>query len=45
MFDYGFKEKSKIFIYNFQSNTLTDSISVSGGCGLKNIPTIPDYEA
>ena len=45
IFDNGFKEKSQILIYNFHSDTVTDSISVSGGCGLKNIPTIPDYEA
>jgi len=45
LFDDGFKEKSKIFIYNLQSNMITDSINVTGGCGLRNIPTIPDYEA
>lgn len=45
IFDDGFKEKSKIFIYNLKSHKITDSISVTGGCGLKNIPFIPDYEA
>lgn len=45
IFDDGFEEKSKIFIYNFKSQKITDSISVTGGCGLKNIPSIPDYEA
>ena len=45
MFDDGFKQKSKIFIYNLRSDRLTDSIKVSGGCGLKSIPAIPDYGA
>lgn len=45
IFDDGFKEKSKIFIYNFKPQKITDSISVTGGCGLKNIPSIPNYEA
>ncbi len=45
IFDDGFKEKSKIFIYNFKSQNITDSVSVTGGCGLRNIPSIPNYEA
>lgn len=45
IFDDGFKDKAKIFIYNLDSNKLVDTVSVLGGCGLKNIPLIPDYEA
>jgi hypothetical protein len=44
-FDDGFKEKSRIYIYNLQTNTISDSVIISGGCGLKNIPLIPNYEA
>lgn len=45
LFDDGFKNKSKIFIYNLSLERTIDSIKISGGCGLKNIPLIPDYEA
>ncbi len=45
MFDDGFKQNSKIFIYNLHSDRVTDSIKVADGCGLKSIPAIPDYEA
>lgn len=43
-FDIEFGEKSKIFLYNFRSNKLIDSIKI-GGSGLKNISSIPDYGA
>ena len=45
LFDDGFKEKSRLYIYNIQTNTISDSVIISGGCGLKNIPLIPNYEA
>jgi hypothetical protein len=45
IFDDGLKNKAKIFIYNFYLGQMIDSIKISGGCGLKNIPTIPDYGA
>jgi len=45
IFDDGFKKKAKIFIYDFNLGQMIDSIKISGGCGLKNIPTIPDYGA
>lgn len=45
LFDDGFGDKSKIFIYNLSSGQTIDSIKISGGCGLKNIPLIPNYEA
>lgn len=45
IFDDGFKERSRLLIYNFNSDQMIDSIKISGGCGLKNIPRIPDYGA
>lgn len=45
LFDDGFNERSKLLIYNFRSGQIIDSIKISGGCGLKNIPRIPDYGA
>jgi len=45
LFDDGFNDKSRIFIYNFQTDQMIDTIKISGGCGLKNIPSIPDYSA
>jgi len=45
IFDDGFKERSKLVIYNFRSGQMIDSVKISGGCGLKNIPRIPDYGA
>jgi len=45
LFDDGFGDKSRIFIYNFRTDQMIDSIKISGGCGLKKIPMIPDYSA
>jgi hypothetical protein len=45
LFDDGFKEKSRVYIYNINTNAISDSIIIRGGCGLKNIPLIPDYES
>lgn len=45
LFDNGFKDKSKIFIYNLKSDKMIDSIAVTGGCGIRYIPIIPDYGA
>jgi len=45
LFDDGFNDNSRIFIYNFQTDQMIDTIKISGGCGLKNIPSIPDYSA
>lgn len=45
IFDDGFKEKAKIFIYDCHAGQMVDSINISGGCGMKNVPTIPDYGA
>ena len=45
MFDSDFGNKAKIFIHSLITNIIKDSLKVSGGCGLRNIPLIPDYEA
>ncbi|NWF90056.1 MAG: hypothetical protein HXY50_11425 [Ignavibacteriaceae bacterium] len=44
-FDNNFKEKSNLYIYNLSNCTMFDSIKTVGGCGMRNIPLIPDYEA
>ncbi len=44
-FDSGFKENSFIIIYDLNSSSPVDSIKINGGCGLENIPEIPDYSA
>ncbi len=45
VFDDGFAENSSIKIYNFIKNEIVDEIKINGGCGLENIPEIPDYSA
>ena len=45
LFDDGFKDKSELLIFNFRASKIIDSIKISGGCGLKRIPSIPDYGA
>jgi hypothetical protein len=45
MFDVGFDLNSRIWIYDFKSSTMIDSIKMTGGCGMQNIPQIPNYEA
>lgn len=45
IFDDGFRDRAKIFIYNLALKKIVDTVSVPGGCGLRNIPLIPDYEA
>lgn len=44
-FDDGFNEKSKIFIYDLRLEQIIETIIIKGGCGLQNIPAIPDYGA
>lgn len=44
-FDDGFHEKSKILIYNISTGHISDTLKISGGCGLRFIPFIPNYEA
>ncbi len=45
LFDTGFKENSLIIIYDLKNNSPIDSIKINGGCGLENIPELPDYSA
>jgi hypothetical protein len=45
LFDDGFKDKAELLIFNFRAGKLIDNIKISGGCGLKRIPSIPDYGA
>ena len=43
-FDDGFGKKSQIFIYDLDSHQMKDTISISGGCGLRNIPYFPKFK-
>ncbi len=43
LFDDGFAENSSINIFNLNTFKSYDSINIKKGCGLKNIPRIPDY--
>ena len=43
IFDDGFGKKSSINIFNLITLKMTDSIHIQGGCGIRNIPSIPDY--
>ncbi len=45
IFDDGFSNKSSINIFNLNTLQMIKSIHVLGGCGIRNIPTIPDYSA
>ncbi len=45
IFDNGFGKKSSIKIFNLHTLKMIDSIHIKGGCGITNIPTIPDYSA
>ena len=45
IFDDGFKKKSSINLFNLNTLQMIDSIHIQGGCGIRNIPTIPDYSA
>jgi len=42
IFDGGFKNNFTIHIYNFKEMKPADEIKIEGGCGLRNIPEIPD---
>lgn len=45
IFDDGFGGNSLIKIYDYNNLKLLKTITVKGGCGLRNIPVIPDYSA
>jgi hypothetical protein len=44
VFDDGFGKDSHIIIYDLKNKKIYDEIRIKRGCGLKNIPQIPDYE-
>jgi hypothetical protein len=43
-FDNDFGRFSKIYIYNLRGKNMYDTITVKGGCGLQNLPVIPEFE-
>ncbi len=45
IFDTGFKDNSKIIIYNYRKNKIQNTVEIRNGCGIKNIPLIPDFSA
>ncbi len=45
IFDDGFKDKASIKIFNYKEGRMVDTIRIDGGCGIRNIPLIPDYSA
>ncbi len=45
IFDDGFSNNSSIKIYDYKKQKLLDTIEINGGCGLRNIPQLPDYSA
>lgn len=45
IFDDGFGNNSSLKIYDYNTLKLLKVINVKGGCGLRNIPVIPDYSA
>ncbi len=45
IFDDNFGKNSSIKIYNYKTLEPVQTIRIKGGCGLRNIPQIPDYSA
>ena len=45
IFDDGFEKNSSIQIFNYKNHEPVQTIKIKGGCGLRNIPQIPDYSA
>ncbi|MCU7493947.1 MAG: SPOR domain-containing protein [Ignavibacteria bacterium] len=43
LFDDDFSEKSHIIVYDYRNNRLIDTVAIDGGCGIRNIPYIPDF--
>jgi hypothetical protein len=43
IFDDGFGKDSFIIIYNLETRKTFAEIKIKDGCGLRNIPKIPDY--
>ena len=44
IFDNGFDEKSSITIFNYRKLKVYDVIKLKSGCGLRNIPELPDIK-
>ncbi|HEX2865737.1 MAG TPA: hypothetical protein VHO03_01785 [Ignavibacteriales bacterium] len=42
-FDSEFNENSHIVVYNYRNNRIIDTVAFRGGCGIRNIPYIPDF--
>jgi hypothetical protein len=45
IFDNGFEQKSSITIFNYRSMKVYDVIKLRNGCGLRDIPELPDLKA
>jgi hypothetical protein len=45
IFDNGFKEKSSITIINYRTLKVYEVIKLRSGCGLRDIPELPDLKA
>jgi len=43
-FDNDFGRFSKIYVYDLPGKKMLDTISVKGGCGLQNLPAVPNFE-
>ena len=43
IFDDGFDGSSSIHIFNYRINEPVFTIKIKGGCGLRNIPSVPKY--
>ncbi len=43
IYDDGFGEESRVHIYDLQKKNETRIISIAAGCGLTNIPELPQY--
>ncbi|MGA7839072.1 MAG: hypothetical protein WB996_13960 [Ignavibacteriaceae bacterium] len=45
IFDNGFKQNSRVDIFNLGKMKQFDEIKIKRGCGLRNIPEIPNYRS
>ncbi len=43
IFDDGFEESSSIHIFNIKTDKPVYTIRIKGGCGLRNVPSVPIY--
>lgn len=42
-FDSEFRDKAHIIIYDYRNDKIIDTVAIKGGCGIRNIPYIPDF--